>query len=674
MTAIRITSFSGAVPRRGERVLGNGQAQIASNCRLTDGYFSALNQPKLTVSPGVAGIQAIFKMNDGVSDFWLSWNHDVDAAKGQIAGDTTYRTFVTGDGEPRQTNLSKATAGSPYPNSYFVLGVFPPKTAASLTHAGGAGVAVSRSFVYTFVTPFGEESQPSPPSAVVVGKVDGTWTFGATTGMDVAPANTFAVTGSSWAGGVATLTVASTFGLRVGEQVTVTGMNPSGFNISRAAITALDATHVSYLLAVNPGAFVAGGTVARVATHNVAGMTKRIYWLESLADGPHFRLVAEVAESVTNTTVAGNTISTAELATLDWIMPPTDMKGILMMPNGITAAFSGNQLLFSPPYVPYAWPLKYRQTTDFDIVGIAIGGGSMLVVGTKGTPYKVTGIDPANMSMDQVNEPWVCLSKRSMVRMSFGAMFAVPQGLAVIGPGIEEVVTKDLFTQKEWKTLNPSSLYAAHFAGRYIASYGPGGGAPRQVIAIDKSEPASYTTFNANVDVFYGDQTTGNLYAVMQDSIYLWDGDIGQPMSADWFSREFVFPKPLNLGAAKVDTRFTMTAEQIAAAQVASTAQLVANAALIAALSTGGSLNASSVHGLSVNGSKIKALPSVTFESLVFQLYIDGAAKFSKALTDSKPFRLPAGYKSDNAAVRVSGNMQVKSIVFAETMKGLEQA
>jgi hypothetical protein len=75
-----------------------------------------------------------------------------------------------------------------------------------------------------------------------------------------------------------------------------------------------------------------------------------------------------------------------------------------------------------------------------------------------------------------------------------------------------------------------------------------------------------------------------------------------------------------------------------------------------------------------LNGSKIKALPPVNWDSLTFQVYVDGALKFSKTLTDNKAFRLPAGYKADNAAFRVSGNVTVKGIVVGETMKDLQSA
>ena len=145
-------------------------------------------------------------------------------------------------------------------------------------------------------------------------------------------------------------------------------------------------------------------------------------------------------------------------------------------------------------------------------------------------------------------------------------------------------------------------------------------------------------------------------------------------MNADWLSREWVFVQPENLGAAKVDVDFTMTAAEIAAAQASSAAEQALNAALIAALDIDGSINAYSVNGLSLNGSKIKALPSVSWDSLTFQLFIDGALKFSKTITDSKAFRLPAGYKADTAAIRLSGNVTVKAVTVAQSMTELRVA
>lgn len=671
MVAFRITGFSGVVPRRGERFLEPNQAQIAINCRLTSGYIVPLRPPRLVIDPGVDGVKTIFRMTDGISDFWLAWNRDVDAAKGPIAGDTSFRTYYTGDGEPRVTNIQLASAGSPFPNSGFVLGVYPPATAASLTHDGvGGGAAVSRSFVYTFVTPWGEESQPSPPTAIVVGKTTGTWTIGAGPAMDVAPLNSFGATGASWAAGVATVLIPATFGLRVGEEVTVSAVNPTGYNSTRLAITAINpGVSISYALAQNPGAWVSGGTVARNAPHNTAGMVKRIYWLESLADGPHFRLVKEIPVATTNTTVAGSTISTAELATTTWIQPPTDMKGIQFTPNGFAVAFHGNELCFSPPFIPYAWPLAYRLTTSYDIVGIGVVG-SMVVVITKGKPYAASGIDPSSMSMDEIDQPWPGQSKRSIVNMGFGVAYAAPQGLALIGPGGSNLVTRDLYTQEEWGLINPGSFYAAQYAGRYVTAFDSATN-QRQVIIIDKSEFATEVMVNANVTAFYGDPTTGKLYAVIDDQIKEWDAEPGLRMLADWLSGEKIVPKPVNLGAAKVDADFTMTSDEISAAQAAYQAAVDANAVLIALGIAGGELGDDELNGFELNGDGMELVPDIAWDSLTYQLYVDGGLKFSKTLTGSAAFRLPAGYKADNSAHRVSGNVIVKSIVVAETMAGL---
>lgn len=670
MPEVNITGFSGIAPRRGARLLEPNQAQVAVNCRLTSGYISPLKPPKLITTPGLAGIQTLFRMTDSITDFWLTWDRDVDAAKGPIAGDTTFRTYYTGDGEPRVTDLALVVAGgAPYPKSSFVLGVHPPQTAASLTHAGGTGAEVSRAFVYTFVTPWGEESQPSPPTAIVPGKVDGTWTIGAGPGMDVAPLNSFGVTGASWAAGIATVLIPSTFGLRVGEEVTVSGVNPSGYNGTRLAITAINpGVSISYLLAQNPGAYVSGGTVARNAPHNTTGMMKRIYWTETLVAGTFLRLVKEVTVATTNTTVAGDTLSTADLVTEDWVMPPTDMKGIQFLPNGAAVGFHGNELLFSPSYIPYAYPVAYRHTFD-DIVGIGVVG-SMVVVVTKGNPQAVNGIDPAFMTPSKIDQPWPGLSKRSIVNMGFGVAYATPAGLALITLGGASLATRDLYTQEEWLLINPASIKAAQYAGRYVASFDFAVNT-RQIFIIDKSEFATEVMANSDVATLYGDPVTGKLYVVIDDAIYEWDADPGQRMIADWFSKEFSFPKPLNLGAAVVDCDFTMTQDEIAAAQAARDAVQAANAVLIAALGTKGSINSYSLNARSVNGSLINELPPVDFDSLTFQIYVDGSVKFSKTLTNSKAFALPSGYKADNVACRVLGNITVKQITLGRTMQEL---
>jgi hypothetical protein len=76
--------------------------------------------------------QTIYLLNDA----WLSWEADVDVARGTIPGDTTFRTYLTGPDiytEPRFTTYALATTGSqPYPVVTRPLGVPPPDSAAAL--------------------------------------------------------------------------------------------------------------------------------------------------------------------------------------------------------------------------------------------------------------------------------------------------------------------------------------------------------------------------------------------------------------------------------------------------------------------------------------------------------------------------------------------------------------
>jgi hypothetical protein len=68
------------------------------------------------------------------------------------------------------------------------------------------------------------------------------------------------VTGASWSSGVATLTFSTSFPFQPGETVVVSGVSPSGYN-GTYVLTAGGSGSISYALAVNPGAYVSGGTI-----------------------------------------------------------------------------------------------------------------------------------------------------------------------------------------------------------------------------------------------------------------------------------------------------------------------------------------------------------------------------------------------------------------------------
>lgn len=671
--ALRVQSFLGIAPRFSRRQLREGQAQVASNCVLTGGSLRPTNRPMAIAVPAVSNAASVFRMVGGGVDKWLTWDRDVDVARGPVAGDTTQRIYWTGDGEPRCSDFATATAGiGPYPAAQYVLGVFAPTTAPSVSYTGTVGTATSRALCYTFVNAWGEESAPSPASAVVSGGNSGSgqWNL---TGLQVAPANTFTVTGGSWASGTITLTVSSTFGLRVGEEVSVTLANPSGYNTPRAAITALTATTISYAAAVNPGVWSSGGTISRRATHNTSTWKQRFYWTETSAGVTRYYYVGE-QNAATTGAVLGNALVGEELPTSDWAMPPVGMHSIGTLPNGIMYGALGNDVLLSEPNKPYAWPVKYRRSSDFAIVGLA-SVRTTIVVATTGKPSTLSGVDPASMAggMDSLDFTWPCLSKRSIATLGFGVAFAAPQGLVLISPTDAQVVTRDLVTEREWAAFHPDTFVAAVWDGRYYAAHRGDDGVDR-VVTIDKSEPGSMFTANYQVSELWTDPLSGSMYMLRGATIERWEGDIGQRDQYDWWSREALLPKPVNMGAARVDADFVMSDAEILAAEAAVAAARAANQAMIDAGQTYGAIGEHYIGEFEIGGDALPELPALAFDSVQLNVYADNKLVATRTVRNTRPISLPAGYKSDSYSVRVSGNVVVNGVVIAETKKGLETA
>lgn len=593
------------IPRLDARLLGENQAQTAVNCLLLDGDIVPLKNPLVVTRPNKTGpLKTIYRMVDAAdAEYWLSWNRDVNVCKGPVAGDTLQRTYYTGDGEPRMTTLADAISGggNDYPKNFFVLGVTKPTTAPTVGHTGGAAANETRSYVYTFVTQYGEESAPSPAGEHTAPSDATSWDL---SNLETAPLNTFAVTGASWAGGVATLTVASTRGLRVKEEIAVAGMNPSGYNVSLATITALTATTVSYALASNPGAFVAGGTLSRIAPHNTSGMVKRIYRTVTSASAVDYFFVAEIP--VANTTYTDNTansvvVKNGTLKTLGWEMPPADMHSLSEMANGMMAGIAGNTVCFCEPYAPYAWPTAYQQSMIFDGVS-ASGSETSLMVTTKSKPYLFTGNHPSAISQRMIEEKWPCVAKRGSAGISGGVLYPTKQGMALIGPGIAQIVTKDLYKPENdiggWPKLTPSSLIATYHNSRYYAAYTDADTGSQKMLILDKGEAAQVVEANVAITALYSDPLSGYLYIVQDGEIRQWDGDAGSKLLFEWWSREFMFQPPVNMAAAKVDADFTLSSAESAALQAARNAVVLANKAIIGSDSivrTGSTTNGSAV-------------------------------------------------------------------------------
>lgn len=650
MAGIRIVPFLGMLPRVAERLLGDGAAVDATNVNLTSGEIRPIRQPKLVHEPSGSTPPwlAVYRAEWEGNQKWLSWNKDVDVARSPLPASVEARYYWTGDNEPRYAEHSDL------PTAFFTLGVPRPQASPGVSHSGGTGAAVSRFYVYTFYSALNEEGPESPVSAFVTGKVDGTW---AISGMDAVPASSGTGTASHLAG-VTTFTNTGNHWLRAGDEITLG---------TTKMVVATVPTATTFTVAGN---YAAETAWSRVAPWNTTGMKRRLY--RSSGTAGTFQLVHDDVGTSYNDTLSDAQILGDELISQTWEPPPTDLRGLISLPDGSLAGFFGNQLCRSEPYQPHAWPVAYRRATDFEIVGIE-SFGTTVVAATAGRPYIAQGVDPSSVTVDSVDWVWPCLSKRSVVSIGDGVLFATSHGLAYVGASGANIWTEAFFSSEEWGPLNPSSMVSAMAEGKiYVryASQDDGSG----ILVFSPSESAiGLRRLSLVPDELYADRRNGKLYLVDESGVSQYDAGIGPRLSFSWMSKEYHLPSPINFGAAKVDFVGEMSEADFAQAQADYAAAVAANAAQVTGYAGLGGINGAAINARLLNGSNIKNIAAVLPDAATFTLFCDGRVAYSRQLVaDQSAFKLPAGFRSDSVAVGVSGTLRIKAVKLAETMQGLK--
>ena len=229
-----------------------------------------------------------------------------------------------------------------------------------------------------------------------------------------------------------------------------------------------------------------------------------------------------------------------------WAEPPAGLQGLVGMPNGIMAGFIGNTIYFCEPYVPYAWPVEYQITTEHEIVGMGVFGQTMFV-GTKGSPYFVSGSDSASMSAQKLESQQACVSRRSIVPVQGGVLFASPDGLCVADGSGVQLVSSGLFTREDWQKLQPGTIFAAqHENIYYLWSAGIAGGCLTFDLASKKLGRLDLTATAA-----YNDKLTDTLYVVNGTQILAVYGGTAR-RTGKWRSKRATLPQQSALAWAKV--------------------------------------------------------------------------------------------------------------------------
>ena len=173
---------------------------------------------------------------------------------------------------------------------------------------------------------------------------------------------------------------------------------------------------------------------------------------------------------IATTTYADSTVSVSgnnQLESLYWEPPPSDLKGLTIMPNGIIAGFRSNEIYFCEPYRPHAWPVAYALSVNYPIIGLGVMGQTLIVC-TAVAPYAISGVNPASMSMSRIADIEPCMSRGSVVSTPGAVVYAGPSGLVAVTPGGAQNITRSMITKDKWDDFLPiTNLRAAEINDSY---------------------------------------------------------------------------------------------------------------------------------------------------------------------------------------------------------------
>ena len=667
MTSVNIKAFRGQIPRISERLLTPNHATRALNCKITSGSLDPLAGIGQVFSTSL-NIETVYRyrafVNGAYADNWLTWAQDVNIVPSPNANDPDGRFYFSSESfEPRMSTYALSISSTPYPTAWYSLGTAAPTVAPTVAHTGGGGASESRSYVYTYVTTFGEESPPSPPSTVYTTHITATWNI---TGLQTAPLNSGTITAASTiSSNTVRVTLNSVFGIAQYDTLTFAGVVGMTSLNGSFRVQSVDVANTRVTVSLDTAqTYTSGGTWARNAPFNTTGMVKRIY--RTVGTSGLFLYVGEVAVA---TTTFDDTVLAAdlgeELPTADSSPPPKNLTSLISLPNGCLAGVAGNELCFSDPYMPYSWPVRNRYS--FAGVGVAaIAASNSVIVLTETYPILYTGSDPEGMSGSTLETYAPCVSKRGVVDLGGAALYPSFDGLWLVSTQQIQCITRKLYREEEWTLLNPATFDAVFHDGQYYAYYQ--GQLESRMLVLDIESPDSVTEVDESADALYRNELDGKLYIAKGQKLYEWDVDSGHYYESDWESVALQFPAPVKFVAAQVHADFS-------AIVPVDTSQITANAALITlgADAVAGHLNGAELLEMEINGSYIVPVELATARRVQFTLYADELPVFTKNVTSSRFFRLPANVNTDLYAIGLNASVNVYNVTVAESIEELSR-
>lgn len=618
--------FSGVAPRIAPRLLPATLAQEALDVKLWSGELRPHYADEiLQYIP--SNIQSIYRYKWKNKKYnWLMWPYETRVAKGPVYDDENNRIYFMNQGGFFVTD-SSLLEDRDYINglenkAYAVAIPEPGQSDIWVSGGTGSGDIESRSYVYCYVRQWSD-------GTIDVGKSSGPL-------KNISDRSRYTVD------------------VRPGQVVDMSIIDPIvhangiGARINKIYIYRSEVTSAGQALYSYVDQFDVN--LERV-TNNPAAI-----WV---ADGSYYKY----SDSKPSTSLG------EACPSIYWDPPVTGLKGLVSLQNGLFAAYKDSTVYVSDWNAPHAWPYEHTVTIDYPIVGLG-SFGNTIVVCTEAAPVLIVVQDPTNPTTKAIQENCPCVSADSIVNTRNGVIFASQNGLVLINSTSPTFITEKLLTQDEWLPLHPESLKGAFLNNTYYGFFtNPSDKAAGFIFDLDNytystvynsivSSGLVFTTQPAKV--VYNDIEQSQLYVCYplengtQYSLCSFASDSRINKSFRWRSKVNVSPQGLfNLSAARV--------------MMTSQSSQKENEHIWEGKLTGSSLAARVMDGEPING-WCKTNELELADATVFNYYVDGELKYSREVKDSKPFRLPSGFRGETIEVEVKSNAYIHSITLASSM------
>ncbi len=338
------------------------------------------------------------------------------------------------------------------------------------------------------------------------------------------------------------------------------------------------------------------------------------------------------------------------LPTTDWNAPPSDLKNIIMLSNGIYVGHTLRKIYFSPPFIPYAFPVKYFIELNTDIVSIEKTGRNSFVVGTTEKPFYIYGDAPDAMSVVEIKGNFPCLPN-TMVDMGDGVMFATYQGIVFVSTASKiKIITEKSLAKEVFESQIESDTHAFQDTGQYHLVCKNG----TLVLDSFKQDFISYNKEKPNCAYFNSE--TEELYSALNGNLVKRNSDDTLNKGFIWKTKNIRNPQYVNMSAYRVfaDYKINMLSE-FDVEEI--------DSAPIGDFVVGGLLSLTQIQ---TKIDKTKPYLLITFKrgkKLIFRRFI----------SDDKMYRLPKDYKDDKISFEIQSNIRIREVHVADTPFSLKK-